>query len=513
MPYDSCSNVLIRGVNWIGDAVMTMPALKALRKAMPEARLSLLVKPWVSELFKKDPNIDELILYGTEYKGLMGKYRLSRYLKGRGFCLAILLQNAFDAGLITYLSGIPERIGYRRDGRGLLLTKPIPYGKEDRQMHHILYYIELLRRAGIKAEPIVPWIYLSLSERLDARKTLEGLRKPVLGINPGATYGSSKRWYPQRFAGVAQRFIEESIGSVVIFGGSSEIEIADEIMGHLPEMYHSRCVSMAGKTTLRQLISLISECDVFLTNDSGPMHIGYAVRTPLVSLFGSTEPSLTGPPEKGNIVIKKDIRCSPCFKRQCKEDTLKCMDAIGMDEVFSAVRNLIPKNRAVFFDRDGTLCKDKNYLNNWDDFEVFEDVSEVRRLKEKGFRLIGISNQSGIARGIIDEAFVRDINDVFIRQYGFDEFYYCPHHPDEHCPCRKPEPDMLLRARLEHGIDLKASYMIGDKSADIEVSNAVGSKSIHILTGQEEKGLDADFTATSLKQAVEWIIKDATKEV
>lgn len=506
--HDSCSNVLIRGVNWIGDAVMTIPALRALRKAMPDKKLSLLVRPWVSELFEADPNIDEIILYGTEYKGIRGKYRLSRFLKSRRFCLAILLQNAFDAGLIAYLSGIPERIGYRRDGRGFLLTKPIPFSGEDRRMHHILYYIELLRRAGIKADPVEPWIYLTLTERFKAREMLSGMRMPVLGVNPGATYGSSKRWYPQRFAGVASRFIDEFKGSVVIFGGKSEIEISDEIVGYL-RGYHSKVISMAGKTTLRELTSLISECDVFLTNDSGPMHIGYAVRTPLIALFGSTEPSLTGPPqEKGNIVIKKDIKCSPCFKRQCKEDTLWCMDAIGMDEVFSAIGKLMPKGRAVFFDRDGTLCRDTNYLNNWDDFEVFEDVTEVKRLKEKGFKLIGISNQSGIARGIIDEAFVKEVNDVFIKKYGFDEFYYCPHHPDEHCPCRKPEPEMLLRARLEHGIDLKASYMIGDKSADIEVSKAVGAKGIHILTGQGRERLNADFTATSLKEAVDWIIRN-----
>jgi heptosyltransferase-2 len=122
-------------------------------------------------------------------------------------------------------------------------------------------------------------------------------------------------------------------------------------------------------------------------------------------------------------------------------------------------------------------------------------------------QLIGISNQSGIARGIVDEGFVKDVNNMFMKQYGFDDFYYCPHHPDEHCPCRKPEPEMLLRARAQHGINLKKSYVVGDKEADMLLAKAVGAKGILVQTGELKESQDADFIAKNLTEAVNWIIK------
>jgi heptosyltransferase-2 len=131
----------------------------------------------------------------------------------------------------------------------------------------------------------------------------------------------------------------------------------------------------------------------------------------------------------------------------------------------------------------------------------------IKQLKEKGMQLIGISNQSGIARGIVDEGFVKDVNNMFMKQYGFDDFYYCPHHPDEHCPCRKPEPEMLLRARAQHGINLKKSYVVGDKEADILLAKAVGAKGILVQTGKLKESQDADFIAKNLTEAVNWIIK------
>ena len=263
---------------------------------------------------------------------------------------------------------------------------------------------------------------------------------------------------------------------------------------------------MDGKTSLRELSALISECDVLLTNDSGPMHIGYASRTPLVAIFGSTDPALTGPQGKENIVIKKNIDCSPCFKKSCDKKEMLCMNAIMPDEVFEAIKKTVPRNKAVFFDRDGTLCTDVGYLNKLEDLEIFEEIGDLKLLKEKGFKLIGVSNQSGIARGIVKEEFTKKINKLFIEQYGFDDFYYCPHHPDERCSCRKPEPEMILKARSEHGIDLKNSYVIGDKDLDLLLARAVGAKGIFVLTGSGKESANADYIAKDLKEAVKWIL-------
>ena len=509
----ACKNLLVRDVNWIGDGVMTLPALKALRKAMPETKISLLVKPWVSPLFEKDPNIDEIIIYDDKYKGIIGKIKLSRMLNKKKFCSTILFQNAFDAALITFLAGIKERAGYNRDGRGHLLTTAVPVPQNEGEVHQINYYLNLLDKLGINAGYSDPYIYFTLDERLEARKFLQDLKRPILGINPGATYGSAKRWFPERFADIANWFISDTGGSAIIFGGKSEVDIADEIYKKsIPEFRTSHSLmNLAGKTSLRELISLISECDVFLTNDSGPLHIAYAVRTPMVAIFGSTDPVLTGPPpggdENNHVVIKPDLSCSPCFERTCKNNDMRCMYAILSDDVYYGIKKILPDKPAVFFDRDGTLCRDAGYINKYDDFQIFENIDKVNLLKEKGFKLIGITNQSGIAKGIVNEEFVKEINSVFIKKYGFDDFYYCPHNPDDHCPCRKPEPEMLLRARGKHGIDLKKSFVVGDKEADMLLAEAVGAKGILVLTGEAKESQYADFIAKDLKEAVDWILE------
>ena len=513
----SCKNVLVRGVNWIGDSVMTLPALRALRMGLPGAKLSLLVKPWVSPVYENNPDVDEIISYTDKHRNVIGKLSLAWMLRKRNFCGAILFQNAFDAALITFLAGIKNRFGYRRDGRGFLLTTAVPVPPNEKKVHQIYYYLNLIGKLGIKAEYSDPYIYLGLDERLHARNLLKEIKRPVLGINPGATYGSAKRWFPERFADIANWFIQDTSGSVVIFGGGSEIGIADEIYRNVyPEFRSSDSViSMAGKTSLRDLISLISECDAFLTNDSGPLHIAYAVRTPLVALFGSTAPELTGPPPEmigdNNIVVTPDLPCRPCFGRTCKNNDMKCMYAITPDEVYYGIKKILPDKPAVFFDRDGTLCKDTGYVDDMDNLQIFKETDKVSLLKEKGFRLIGVTNQSGIARGIVDEKFVREVNNIFIDRYGFDDFYYCPHHPDDHCPCRKPEPEMLFRARAKHKVDFKKSYVVGDKEADMLLAKAVGAKAILVQTGEAKESRYADFIAKDLAEAVNLILNGGKK--
>jgi heptosyltransferase-2 len=518
-----CNNILVREVNWIGDAVMTMPALRALGIANPDARITLLAKPWVSGLFEKDPNVDDIIIYEESYKGLTGKFKLAQEIRKHGFCMAMLFQNAFDAAFLAFLAGIPERMGYKRDGRGILLTKAFPFDDHAKTVHHIEYYLDIVRKAGFPGRNELPWIYLAPQERIEARDKIKTLRRPVVGINPGATYGSSKRWHPERFAEVAYRIVSEMRGSAVIFGGPSETAIVKEIEQEFnklsgnpgpdlsPDIPHS-LLNMAGRTNLRELIALISECDLLVTNDSGPMHIGYAVRTPVVAIFGPTSPEHTGPVGKKDIVIKKDLDCAPCFERECRKHNLRCMDLITSAEVFDAVKERTSMKKAVFFDRDGTLCKDPGYLRKMEDFEVFPEISSLARLKERGFSIIGVSNQSGIARGLVNDEFVKHINAIFLNSYGFDGFYYCPHHPDEHCSCRKPQPGMLLDARADHAIDLKRSIVIGDKDIDMQLARSVGATGILVRTGQYSGSENADHTVENLKEAVELIIKKDINE-
>lgn len=504
MSRDNHKRILVRGVNWIGDAVMTMPALRALRKANPGAHISLLVKPWVAPLFERDPNIDEIILYTDKHRQVSGKIRLAAQLRKETFDCAVLLQNAFDAAIIAFLAGIPERIGYARDGRSILLTKAIPFDQWAKSLHHIDYYLNLFGEAGAGDGRNMPWLYLAVDERISARQRLKSLRRPLIALNPGATYGSSKRWPASRFAEVAGRVLTELEGGIVLFGGPSEKSIADEIAKLIDRP--GDLLNLAGTTSLRELAALISECDILVTNDSGPMHIGYAVGTPLVSVFGSTSPEHTGPCGPESLVLRKKTECSPCFERECKKDSLECMDLISSEDVFWALLRFVKKNRAVFFDRDGTLCRDAHYLNRMDDFEVFPEISSLEKLRKAGYLLVGVSNQSGIARGLVDEDFVRRINNIFMESYSFDGFYYCPHHPDEKCSCRKPEPGMLHRARKDFGIDLKRSVVVGDKDLDMLLAKAVGAKGILVNTGGAGTSVHAEYVAENLKEVADIIL-------
>jgi heptosyltransferase-2 len=178
------------------------------------------------------------------------------------------------------------------------------------------------------------------------------------------------------------------------------------------------------------------------------------------------------------------------------------MYSITSDEVFLAIKKMLPKKSAIFFDRDGTLCEDPHYLSSWDRFKLFQGVDELVKLKSRGFQLIGVTNQSGIARGLVGEGFVKEVNHFFIERYGFDNFLYCPHLPEEYCSCRKPEPGMLHTARSRHSIDLRKSFVIGDKEVDMMLAKAVGAKGVLVRTGQDKESSYADFVAENLQEAI-----------
>jgi heptosyltransferase-2 len=518
-------NILIRGTNWIGDSVMTLPAIRAVRETLPNAHITLLVKPWVSGIFMGNPDIDEIMLYGDEYKGIVGKLKLSWMIRRKKFETAILFQNAFDAALITWLARIPERIGYLRDMRGVLLTNAVPVDKYIEGRHQIHYYLNIVKSIGLKTADTHPHIFISDREREDASLLLKSTFSAshpssvsgqtstasshyplTIGINPGATYGSAKRWPAKNFAILIDRINSELNGQVVLFGGRSEIAIANEIIQET--QYPSPFLNVAGKTDLRELAALISECNAFVTNDSGPMHMAYALNVPTVAIFGSTDSTATGPVGEGHKVITKNIPCSPCLKRECPEGHLRCMTGITPEEVLSVLKEIVPRERAVFLDKDGTLIKDMNYLNSFEKLEILTGVKEgLKRLKKAGFKLIGITNQSGIARELVDENFVVESNTYLQKELGIDDFFYCPHHPDEKCRCRKPEPLLLEKARLKHRINLKASYMIGDMESDVLMAKRGGAKGILLSAAVQPEITSASHIAKDMDDAVEWIIQ------
>lgn len=333
--------ILIRSVNWIGDAILTTPAISALRRNFPQTKISILAKPYVSEIFKGNPDIDEIILYeGTNFAQ---RLKIIKNLREGKFDLAVLFQNAFEAALIAFLSGVPRRLGYSTDGRGLLLRPSVPLKAEILIKHHLEYYLDLLREVGLKVEKGPLILNLDEKERLWAidflkkRGWKEGER--LIGINPGATYGSAKRWYPERFASLGDKLIEEGL-KVIIFRGPWENAIVEEIKEHSRFTVHDSRLIADGKISIRELASLIEKCSVLVSNDTGPMHMASALRVPVVALFGSTDPIATGPVGEGHRVIQKKVDCSPCFLRECPRD-FRCMDLIKVEEVLDAVKETL----------------------------------------------------------------------------------------------------------------------------------------------------------------------------
>jgi len=333
--------ILIRSTNWVGDAVITTPAIRAVRKNFPEAKISLLAKPWVAPIFYNNPYIDNVLIYDAtgKHKGLSGIPRLSKELRKEKFDLAILLQNAFEAALIVFLAGIPNRLGYNTDARSLLLTHCICLKPAFKRLHQIDYYLGILEGALLKSDGRQLTLVVTDKERKHAEKILAkyGItgKDRLIGINPGAVFGSAKRWFPERYAALSIKLQEYSGAKIVIFGGPGE-----KALGYyIAELMGNRCVNFCGKTSLREAVALIERCQLFITNDSGLMHVAAAIDTPQIAIFGSTDHVTTSPGSPGSRIIRVPVSCSPCLKPDCPIDHM-CMKNITVDMVYDAALKL-----------------------------------------------------------------------------------------------------------------------------------------------------------------------------
>ena len=313
---------------------MSLPALRAIRRQFPDAELVVLAKPWVADLYARESWCDRIILYPAA-RGWRARLRVARELRRERFDCAILLQNAFEAALIAFLARIPVRIGYDRDGRGLLLTTRVPVPEPgDIPPHQRFYYLEMLRRAGvIDAIPDMPAIRL---ERPDVPVT------DTVGVSPGAAYGSAKRWLPERFAESAARLARAAGGgSVAIFGSRDERPLCDEV-AQAVRAAGIEAHNYAGETTLKQFIEMAARCRVFLTNDSGAMHIASALGVPTVTIFGATDHIATGPTGELARIVREPVSCAPCLLRECPIDH-RCMTGVTVDRVVDEASELLKR--------------------------------------------------------------------------------------------------------------------------------------------------------------------------
>ena len=372
----SAPRILVRGTNWLGDAVITTPALLRLRERFPEAHIALLTPEKLRDLWIRHPAVNEVI----SIRANESVFSIAARLRWEKFDAAMVLPNSPRSAIETWLAGIPQRIGYSRPWRNFFLTKtvaprpgetrmhkrspaeikalvsqapdpkpqtPNPRPQIPASAHQIHDYLHLAAALGANPEPLPPRLVIDPGEMEQARKKfLKDHPGPVFGLNPGAEYGPAKRWPVERFIATVKEVHEQADAAWILFGGKNDAPITAQIEAALLAGWerHQKgprpvFFNLAGQTTLRELMASLKLCRVLLTNDTGPMHVAAALGVPVVVPFGSTSPELTGPISSGNThhqIFKADVPCAPCFLRECPID-FRCMNSIRVDRVAEAV--------------------------------------------------------------------------------------------------------------------------------------------------------------------------------
>lgn len=343
--------ILIRVPNWVGDAVMALPALKELRRIFPNAHITLASRAWVAGLFEGEGIADELIPL-REGRGPIKSASnfVSDVLRLRQerFDLAVLLQNAFAAAMLARLSGIKMIAGYPTDRRGALLDLRVPFEPDYKTKHQVRYYLKIaseLERvltgsSQVEIDSAQPELHVSDSGREQAWSVLSqaGVSRaaPILALSPGATNSRAKRWLPERFAAVADRLAAQNGFQTIIVGATGDLEVADEVA----RLMRSQAIVLAGRTSIADLKALLACCSLVVSNDTGTAHVAGALRIPTVVLFGPTEHFATRPLTDLATVVRHDVECSPCMLRECPIDH-RCMTRIEVDDVYRASRDLL----------------------------------------------------------------------------------------------------------------------------------------------------------------------------
>jgi len=384
-PKPPLKKILVRGVNWLGDAVMSTPALQRLREHFPESRIILLTLENLAELWTHHPSIDSQLIC----KRGENPWSVARRVRAEAFDASLVLPNSPRSALEVWLGQVPHRIGYAgrwrswfltqavapRSGhcqmrkrsvpeiRRLVASKSTPPFSSERQppigsCHQAHEYLHLVAALGASAAPVPPKLEVTMNEVEGARAGLfEMLRavqkfrpdaQPVwLGLNPSAAYGAAKCWPAERFAAVARevsRRIKDAF--CLVFGGESDRDLCERVS----QMGGSKVANLAGQTSLRELMALLKMCHAVLTNDSGPMHVAAALGTPVIVAFGSTSPELTGPGLPGDSrhrLLQASAVCSPCFRRTCPID-FRCMTGITVESAVAAVLDVLGRTETAY---------------------------------------------------------------------------------------------------------------------------------------------------------------------
>jgi len=340
--------LLVRGANWIGDAVMTIPAMRELRRMFPEAEITLYTRPWAEGIFREAGLADKVLTAGPGSSRFRETVAEAKQLKRHGFDMAVLFTNSFRSAAVVRFAGIPKRFGYAREGRGILLSDPIKPPEWRDERHQVYYYLnivsELERRilgtTTVNEAPPVCEIAVSENRRAEARTFLENagidLSKTIVAFGAGSTNSMAKRWGGERFAELASKLASKQDVSILLLGAKNESDVSRQVCG----LANTDIIDLAGTTDLSMAAAVLSECDLFVSNDMGLAHIAAAVGTKTVVIFGPTNDVTTKPFGPNATIIRHDVECSPCMLRECPIDH-RCMTRISTNVVFDRAIDLL----------------------------------------------------------------------------------------------------------------------------------------------------------------------------
>jgi heptosyltransferase-2 len=348
---DHIQRVVVRLPNWLGDVVMAVPALRELRRVLPEAHLAVVSRPGTADIFIDTDFVDEVLVY--DRVGLTSAWNQAGEWRRRQFDLAVLFQNAFEAAAIAFLSRVPARIAYATERRGALLTHPLPSPDWKDEKHESFYYLNIIRELELllygtsSIETTEPRFDLRVSD--DRKRKASDLllehgaraNAPLSLLCPGSINSRAKRWPAERYAALADRLIESG-ANVALIGSPGESDVSQEVC----KQAQRQLLVLTGKTTIAEVTALISIADVLITNDTGPAHIGAALNTPTLVIFGPTNPLTTYPLSAKAEIVRRAPDCAPCMLRDCPIDH-RCMTAIAPEEVFERAFALISRRAEV----------------------------------------------------------------------------------------------------------------------------------------------------------------------
>ncbi len=488
--------ILVVRFSSLGDIILTTPVLDALKGSYRDSEICFLTRQRYRGLLEADPRISSVIYFQPEDRdrGVAGFLRLIRRLNQEKFDLIVDLHSNLRSFLIRNLVRTKKKIRYDKK---LLSRLQMVYFKKwkTNSVSTVESYLDSLKKIDIVDQHQVPKLFVKDEDRAWAERFLleAGFKREelLIGIAPGAR-GEMKKWGKDKYSFLAKSLSRDLPAKILLVGDGSDQNLIEDIRDYTGEERAIPAVNLP----FNKLMPLIEKCELFISNDSGPMHLASALGVPTIGIFGPTSPNLGFTPSGlKNEIFWKGVECSPCSlhgKKRCVRDKRYCMDQIMAEEVMEEAKRIINADKAVFLDRDGTLTVEKDFVSEIEQVEFLPHTTKgLKILQGLGYKLVIVSNQSGIGRKIMTEKQVEKVNDFILEQLEnegirIEGIYFCPHHPEDDCNCRKPRTGLIEQALLKHNLKLKGSWMIGDKLNDVLLGKNIGTKSILVLTGYGE---------------------------